>query len=502
MVDRAFLDAHVPSGELEEVSKALRRLPIPDAIDRTGLDPELVRRTARVIGRARAFASFEDLGVQMNHHSTLVSYLHRVLILLTGSLGKPGTHFIPATMVDFMNGDSKRTSPVVGARIVGGLVPCNSIADEILTDHPKRYRAMLVEAANPAHSLADSKRMRQALAALDTLVVVDVAMSETAKLAHYVLPACSQFEKAEATFFNFDFPKNYFHLRRRLLAPTPNTLPEAEIHARLCEALGAFTEADLLPLRAAAKEGLAAYAAAFVERVLPDPRLSSLAPVILYRTLALPEELREGAVVFGLAARAALQLGPSLARAGFEGTPVEVACALFERILGAESGVVFAVDEWADVMPRAGNLHLALPDLLDELGRLNDTPARDPAFPFALTAGERRSFTANTIIRDPQWRKKDAEGALRINPDDAAALGVATGECVRLVTRRDAVTVPVEISASMQRGHIALPNGLGLGYGDHGVTGVAPNELTATGDRDPFVGTPWHKHVPARLERA
>ena len=33
------------------------------------------------------------------------------------------------------------------------------------------------------------------------------------------------------------------------------------------------------------------------------------------------------------------------------------------------------------------------------------------------------------------------------------------------------------------------------------IAGVAPNELTASEDRDPFVGTPWHKHVPARVER-
>ena len=501
-IDRAFLEAHVARGELETVAAALRRFSVADAIARTGLDPELVRRTARAIGGARAFASFEDLGVQMNHHSTLVSYLHRLLILLTGSFGKPGTHYIPATLVDITNGEAKRTSPVAGARLVGGLVPCNAIADEILTDHPRRYRAMLVEAANPAHSLADSKRMREALAALDTLVVIDVAMSETARLAHYVLPASSQFEKAEATFFNFDFPENYFHLRRRLLPPMPGTLPEAEIHARLCEALGAFTDADLAPLRAAAREGLASYADAFVQRVMPDPRLSGLAPVILYRTLTLPEEVREGAVVFALAARAALQHGPSLARAGFEGTPAEVACALFERILAAESGVVFAVDEWADVLRRApATLHLVLPDLLDALARLDEAPAHDPAFPFVLTAGERRSFTANTIIRDPEWRKKDAAGALRIHPDDAAALGVASGERVRVVTRRQAVTVPVEVSGSMQRGHVALPNGFGVGYGDRGTTGVAPNELTATADCDPFVGTPWHKNVPARLER-
>ena len=46
-------------------------------------------------------------------------------------------------------------------------MPCNVIAEEILTDHPKRYRAMLVESANPAHSLADGPRMREALAALE-----------------------------------------------------------------------------------------------------------------------------------------------------------------------------------------------------------------------------------------------------------------------------------------------------------------------------------------------
>ena len=63
--------------------------------------------------------------------------------------------------------------------------------------------------------------------------------------------------------------------------------------------------------------------------------------------------------------------------------------------------------------------------------------------------------------------------------------------------------VSVEISDSMQRGHVSLPNGLGTAYpsdGPSGARGVAPNELTRTEDRDPFVGTPWHKHVPARIE--
>jgi anaerobic selenocysteine-containing dehydrogenase len=108
---------------------------------------------------------------------------------------------------------------VVGARILTGLIPCNVIPDEILTDHPKRYRALFVESGNPAHSLADSQRMREAMAALNLIVVIDVFMTETARLADYILPAATQFEKYEATFFNFEFPHNVFHLRRPL--PTP-----------------------------------------------------------------------------------------------------------------------------------------------------------------------------------------------------------------------------------------------------------------------------------------
>ena len=129
---------------------------------------------------------------------------------------------------------------------------------------------MIVESANPAHSLADSKRFREALAALDLVVVIDVAMTETARLAHYVLPAATQYEKWEATFFNFEFPRNVFHLRAPVLDPPPGPLPEPEIHARLVEALGVVTEADLAPLREAAAQGRAAFAGAFSAAVAAD----------------------------------------------------------------------------------------------------------------------------------------------------------------------------------------------------------------------------------------
>ncbi|MCA9699263.1 MAG: molybdopterin-dependent oxidoreductase, partial [Myxococcales bacterium] len=437
-LDHDFLAARCNGAEA--VLGVLRTVSVAACCEAAGVAEDQVRRAAAVIAGARAFASFEDLGVQMNQNSTLVSYLHKLLVLLTGNLGKPGTHFIPTVLVPLWGGESSRPSPVVGARIVGGLVPCNVIADEILTDHPRRYRAMIVEAANPAHSLADSPRMREALGSLDTLVVIDVAMSETAMLADYVLPASTQYEKAEATFFNFDFPKNYFHLRPRLMPPPPGPLPEAEIHARLCEALGAIPEELISSLRTAAATGREAYVATFMQRVLPDPKLGALAPILLYRTLPLPESLREGAVLLGLALRAAMACPKPLARAGFTGGPFAAAGALFDAMLAGP--VCFAVDEWDEVQGRVSTaskrVELELPDLLEELQRvLAETgPGRDPEFPLVLSAGERRSFTANTILRDPSWRRKDEGGALRISLTDASALGVETGDPVRLSTAR------------------------------------------------------------------
>jgi len=160
-----------------------------------------------------------------------VSYLEKLVWLLTGNLAQPGGQYAPATFVPIVRASRNeldpRTpprSPVVGARILTGLIPCNVIPDEILTDHPKRYRALIVESGNPAHSLADSQRMREAIATLDVVVAIDVFMTETARLADYVLPAATQFEKYEAT-SQFEFPRNVFHLRRPLLTPPAGPCP-------------------------------------------------------------------------------------------------------------------------------------------------------------------------------------------------------------------------------------------------------------------------------------
>ena len=356
LVDRPWLAEHTTGAD--EVVNALADVDIARHCAVAGVPEEQVRAAARLIGRAAGVAVFEDLGVQMSPHSTLVSYLEKLVWLLTGNFAKPGAQYAASALAplgrvrrsEATAGDDGPRSPVAGARIVAGLVPCNVIADEILTDHPARYRAMVVESGNPAHSLADSPRMREALAALDTLVVIDVAMTETARLADVVLPAPTQFEKWEATFFNFEFPRNAFHLRRPVLPAPDGPLPEPEIHARLVEASGGLDGpgvADgIAAARAAAGEGRAAFADAFFGLLGAHPELGPLAPVLLYRTLGptLPDSAASAAALWAAAHRCAQANADGVRRAGF-GEGLAAGEALFDAILSSPSGVVITDDD-------------------------------------------------------------------------------------------------------------------------------------------------------------
>ena len=147
-----------------------------------------------------------------------------------------------------------------------------------------------------------------------------------------------------------------------------------------------------------------------------------------------------------------------------------------------------------------------IPELLADLAALKDNRPglTTDEFPIVLSAGERRAFTANDILRNPDWRKRDVDGALRVSVEDAATLGLTDGGRARITTAAGSTEATVEITETMLAGHAALPNGYGVDFidaaGKRRVPGVAPNELTSADWRDAYAGTPWHKHVPARIE--
>ena len=517
LTSEKWLTDHVVG--VEAATTALGKVPIADFAKRCGITESQIREVARLLASAPSVSILEDLGIEMAPHSTLVSYLHRLVSVLTGNIGNPGgltPHTSIAGLFNYSAAGNEPVDPVTGGRIISGLVSCNEIAEGILSDHPERTRAMFIESANPVHSLADSDAFRRAMRACECTVVIDVAMTETAEQADWVLPAASQYEKAEATFFASGFPDNHFHMRPGILEPLEGTLAEPEIHARLVRASGTLDAAEeagvLDDLRAAAAGGIDAFTTTFTTAVQHHQELSSVGAVVLYETLGrtLPAGSEGAAATWFLAQMTAMQHPEAVRAAGHEGDGPALGNALWQAIIDGEDGVVFTRHDYSEALDLLGtpdgHINLDLPEMLALLSALPEAPERYTSndYPYVLSAGERRSFTANTIIRDPSWRKKDAQGALRLCSADAEALGVDDGGRVRITTPGGVAVAVAEINDTMQEGHVSLPNGHGLAYspagGDPEIYGVAPNELTTLDWCDPIAGTPWHKHVPARLE--
>src|SRR5690606_31129543 len=181
-------------------------------------------------------------------------------------------------------------------------------------------------------------------------VVVDVAYTESAALADYVLPAASQFEKWEWTFFDFEWPTNYFHLRRAVFDPLPGTLVEAEIYARLADELGLLPDRPTLDrlteLARTDRPNLLTHAGPLLRE---NP---SIAPVLLYRTLGrtLPDGAAPAAVLWPGCHAAAARMPTAVQRAlGTDLTGPALGEALFDRVLASPSGLAFSVHTYDEV---------------------------------------------------------------------------------------------------------------------------------------------------------
>jgi anaerobic selenocysteine-containing dehydrogenase len=364
--------------------------------------------------------------------------------------------------------------------------------------------------------VADSAAVEKALGALDLCVVVDVAMTETARLAHYVLPASAQYEKTEFALFNLEFPTNFFQVRDALLPPLAGTLPEPEIYTRLARALGLLPGDNVLaPLREAAFQSRTAFAKALRDFMGANPQAAAVGPLILYHTLGatLPDGTAAAAPLWHAAQLCAKRDPEAVRRALGSERPIADAAlgdALFDAVTSSRSGTAITTHDYAEVWSLVAHadrkIRLAIPSMLEWLGRLDPATAAVPDdFPFVLAAGQRRMFNANQILRDPAWRRDDPDGALLINADDLDALGASDGEWIAVRSPAGRVVVRCKADDSMRPGQLALPHGYGQAYpaedGERLVNGPRINALTASLNRDPIAGTPYHKHVPVRLER-
>lgn len=515
--DQDFIDAHCTG--FDAVRAELLEIPVAEYAVRADVPLVDVERVARGFATARRACVRADLGTQHTLHTTLNAYLEKLLYLITGNFGQQGSNNLHTHLMPLIgNTDETRTKPGKSLKAtafhkmlpIGGMYPPNILPDEILKAGDRRIRAVICDSSNPMLNYADTQAQEEAFRALDLLVVVDVALTETARLAHYVLPAASQFEKPEATGFNLEFPSNYFHLRHAVLPATGEALPEPEIYTRVLEAMGEIpTSFPLLTALARFEPQVSGYRiflGALGLNLGRNKRWAPYAASILYRTLgtALGAEAA-AAPLLPLAIGFAREHEVAVRRAGHAGKGMSLGVSLFRSIIGSPSGMIMSEHDqsevWTLIKTDDGRLHLEIPEMLAQLRALPGKSLPGADYPFVLMAGERRSYNANQIIRDPAWRKVDKQGALHMHPADAQHLMLGKGDIAVCKSSRGEIEVVVDIDDALRPGVVTVPHGYGAQHGDAAAAGPAINRLTAREHCDPFSRTPYHKYVPVHIAK-
>jgi anaerobic selenocysteine-containing dehydrogenase len=510
----------------ETLREVLAAVDVDEMARRCGVDTSALVDTATQMAQAESAAIFYDLGVEQAPFSTLIAYLIRVLVTLTGNLGRHGGNIFMETLLPPVKDPSRKREPeralVSGIPAIAALgnfamFSPTLVPEEVLTDHPQRLRALIVEGSNPLLSYSDTARWREARERLDLLVVIEPAMTETAAIADYVLPVPVGYEKWEFANFPKGYPEIFVQVRPPAVPAPGEALPEPEIYARLGEAMNLFGEppAELTELAPAAlePEGAAAYLATAQRLAASDPRIAKERVLFWsYRVLAPYLPAPSLAAIWLQSHLNAMLRSDSVLRtvgdAWRDRTPFEVGTELFRRILAHPEGVEIArVDPERNFESNVGfddgRVRLSPEAMIDEMRRAAATPpANDPDYPFVLAAGLRTRWTANTIHRDPKWRKgRGPHCALNLSTADAKRLGITEGELLRVSTRRGALTMPAQIDAKLMPGHVWMPNGFGAVVADGSTDGANQNELTDAADRDPFTGIPHHRCVRCQVEK-
>jgi len=490
LVDSAFVARHT-SGWEETVAEA-RRWPPARAERVCGVPAGDIAATARRFAAGRSMA----LWTMGANQSTVGTHKNRALInlcLATGQIGHPGTGPLsltgqPNAMGGRETGGACQLLP--GYRRVdsqearheierawnlppgaAGISPQPGLPAVELFDalEAGRVKAVWIVATNPAVSMPDAGRARDALERAELVVVQDAYHpTETSALAHVVLPAASWPEKA-GTMTNSE---RRVALMRRALDPPGDALPDWEIFARLGAELGWPEHFDW----ADAAEVFDEFAPLTAGRVCD---LSGVSHALLDRSPGIQWPYPAGSARVGSA-------GNGLAPCGSGG----------------------AVSSGPNEGPGAVRLYedhrYPTPD---GRARLEPTPHRDVAerpdeeLPLVLTSGRVADqwHTMTRTGKSPALTASEPEPFAEIHPLDAAGARVEDGEPVRIVSRRGQATVRARVTDSLPRGVVFSPFGWGALHAPVGAGGV---NTTTHGATDPFSQQPELKAAAVRIEPA
>jgi len=470
--DRAFCDEYVDN--LDAFRAAIDAYTPDYVARRCDVPVAQLFEAARLFAGAARGAATSGTGPEMAPRGSLTEHLILVLNTICGRYYREGE--VPPTAAPLSAphplraevvfpprpwGEGMPASRIRGLTQLGDEMPCNVMADEILTPGAGRIRALFCLGGNPMVAFPNQEKMAAALDDLELLVAIDPWMSATAKRAHYILAPKLALERADASLLGeLYFEQAYAHYTEAVIEGEGELLEEWEFYWELAQRL----ELTLMVNRAQLPMD-----------VRPDK-------------FALTAQLTRGS-------RIALDT---------------------VRADTAQHGGRFYPEARSAVAPRSpgnSNRFRLLPDdvpaqlaqvLAEALGADGRPLALLAAgYTHLLSSRRIRQFFNSTGHNFPRLREQGSTNYAYMHPDDLAAAGIAADTLIEIRSASGCIVGVAHPSPDVRRGVVSMAHAFGDIDSDAGNVreqGSSTNRLVSDEqDFDPITGQARQSAIPIRI---
>ncbi|MXZ89762.1 MAG: molybdopterin-dependent oxidoreductase [Dehalococcoidia bacterium] len=254
LVDGDFLAGNV--AHVEDLRQAVDSFTLDYVEERTGVAAALVERAARMFAEAQRGVASSGTGANMSPHPNLTEHFVQTLNTLCGRylregevVPNPGVigperPFTAQAMPPNPAWGKGEPSRVRGLGEVFGEMPTAALSDEIITPGEGRVRALISVGGNPVGAWPDQLKTIEAMKHLDLNVSLDIKMSQTAKLADYVIAPKLSLERPDLTVLTDSwYPEPYAHYTPAMVEAEDDVMEEWEFFWGIAHRLG--TEINL-----------------------------------------------------------------------------------------------------------------------------------------------------------------------------------------------------------------------------------------------------------------
>ncbi len=461
--DRNFVGAHVDG--FDALVEAVDTFTPEVAGARCGVEPAQIIAAARMFATSARGVAATGTGPEMAGNGTLTAYLVSALNIICARFCQEGElSSIPRVFTAMSKRRAQVGPPMAlfgegfpqsrfrGLTHLGTEMPCNVLADEILTPGDGQVRALINIGGNPLVAFPDQEKMARALDDLELLVSVDVRMAQTAKLSDVILAPQMCLERDDISNLSewwYEVP--YARYTRAVVDAPGDLIDEYAMLWGLAKRLGT---------------GLPLAGGPCPMDVLPDKT-------------AYLDLMTAGCAV-----------APSKVRAD---TP--------------DGAAIIYHDLHPQVEPpdpeSAGRFDLDVGDMPKALDAYSEAKADLPGYAFKLVSRRTRHRFNSTGGHLTALKAKRTTNPAHINPDDLAALGIDDGALISIISPIGAIIGVAEASPTMRRGIVSMAHA----WGDEASNaetvrdqGVSTNRLVSeTVNYDPITGQSLQSAIPVRI---